>query len=228
MGFLLNCIIQYKILPDHDIKATEDAKQVQASTESSSLTKNQEYITYVVFVIAVIGMLLQSYIGDAGYAIAGLSVAVILISGVMDFNEIRNSISAPIILMSAGVIGVADALGATGLTDLAIRISIRNAGYQRKPLRFDFGILYPDQRTCNSDRFHHRNGLHLRSSGHATCSNMGLDPTAAACRNRYFRMVRTLPSHRRHARYGNGASETTVFGSSVNLQFPSTSSVCCS
>ena len=28
----------------------------------------------------------------------------------MDFNEIRNSISAPIILMSAGVIGIADAL----------------------------------------------------------------------------------------------------------------------
>lgn len=37
-------------------------------------------------------------------------MGIILISGVMDFNEIRNSISAPIILMSAGVIGIADAL----------------------------------------------------------------------------------------------------------------------
>ena len=53
---------------------------------------------------AVIGMILQSNIGDAGYAITGLAVAALLIFGIMDFNEIRNAISAPIILMSAGVI----------------------------------------------------------------------------------------------------------------------------
>ena len=46
------------------------------------------------------------------------SVGAILVAGVMDFKEIRDAISAPIILMSAGVIGVADALGSTGLTDL--------------------------------------------------------------------------------------------------------------
>ena len=45
-------------------------------------------------------------------------MAVLLVIGVMDFKEIRDAISAPIILMSAGVIGVADALGSTGLTDL--------------------------------------------------------------------------------------------------------------
>ena len=181
MGFLLNCIIQYKILPDHDIKATEDAKQVQASTESSSLTKNQEYITYVVFVIAVIGMLLQSYIGDAGYAIAGLSVAVILISGVMDFNEIRNSISAPIILMSAGVIGVADALGATGLTDLVGSTVAGMLGTSVNPfvLILVFCILTSVLATLTGSTI---GTVYIFAPlAIATCSNMGLDPTAAAC-----------------------------------------------
>ncbi|MRE16646.1 membrane transport protein, partial [Escherichia coli] len=48
----------------------------------------------------------------------GISVAVILMAGVLTFKEIRDAISSPIILLSAGVIGVADALGSTGLTKL--------------------------------------------------------------------------------------------------------------
>ena len=88
-------------------EAKEEA--LHAGEQKVALTKNQELITYFSFVLAVVGMILQSKIGDAGYAITGLAVGVILISGVMDFNEIRSSVSAPIILMSAGVIGIADA-----------------------------------------------------------------------------------------------------------------------
>lgn len=117
MGFLANCLIQYKFLPDHPIAAaTEEAKA--QGTSVSTLPKWKEQVTYIAFVVAVVGMILQGKIGDAGYAIAGLSVGAILVAGVMDFKEIRDAISAPIILMSAGVIGVADALGSTGLTDL--------------------------------------------------------------------------------------------------------------
>ena len=119
IGFLVNCIIQYKFLPDHP--TSEDCKDVDVTNgnvTASRLPRWKELTTYGVFIFAVIGMLLQSKIGDAGYAMAGLSVAVILLIGVLDFKEIRDAISAPIILMSAGVIGVADALGSTGLTNL--------------------------------------------------------------------------------------------------------------
>ena len=117
LGFLLNCVIQYKYLPDHPIAAATEEAKAQGVLKTK-LPKWKENVTYIAFVVAVIGMLLQSKIGDAGYAIAGLSVGAILVAGVMDFKEIRDAISAPIILMSAGVIGVADALGSTGLTDL--------------------------------------------------------------------------------------------------------------
>ena len=36
--------------------------------------------------IAVVGMVLQSTIGDRGYAITGLAVGILLVFGVMDFN----------------------------------------------------------------------------------------------------------------------------------------------
>ena len=85
IGFLVWCILAYKIMPDHPIaEAKEEA--LHAGEQKVALTKNQELITYFSFVLAVVGMILQSKIGDAGYAITGLAVGVILISGVMDFN----------------------------------------------------------------------------------------------------------------------------------------------
>lgn len=181
VGFLLNCVIQYKFLPDHPISAaSEDAAKVQEAA-AVSLPKWKENVTYIVFVIAVIGMLLQSTIGDAGYAIAGLSVAVILVTGVMDFKEIRDAISAPIILMSAGVIGVADALGSTGLTDLVGSTVANMLGTNVNPfvMIFVFCILTSVLATLTGSTI--GTVYVFAPLAIATCTSLGLDPTAAAC-----------------------------------------------
>lgn len=179
LGFLLNCVIQYKFLPDHPIAASTDA----AVTEDAapSLPKWKEQVTYIVFILAVVGMLLQSKIGDAGYAIAGLSVGVILVTGVMDFKEIRDSISAPIILMSAGVIGVADALGSTGLTDLVGSTVASMLGTNVNPfvMIFAFCILTSVLATLTGSTI--GTVYVFAPLAIATCTSLGLDPTAAAC-----------------------------------------------
>jgi di/tricarboxylate transporter len=180
MGFLINCLIQYKILPDHPIsEATEDAK-AQGAAEST-LPKWKEQVTYVAFVAAVIGMILQSSLGDAGYAIPGLSVAVILIIGVLDFKEIRDAISAPIILMSAGVIGVADALGSTGLTNLVGSSVAGMLGTSISPfiMILAFCILTSVLATLTGSTI--GTVYVFAPLAIATCTNLGLDPTAAAC-----------------------------------------------
>ena len=180
LGFLLNCLIQYKFLPDHPIAAAEESAKNQGET-ASSLPKWKEQVTYAVFIIAVIGMILQSTIGDAGYAIAGLSVAVILVIGVMDFKEIRDAISAPIILMSAGVIGVADALGSTGLTDLVGSTVAGMLGANVNPfiMIFVFCILTSVLATMTGSTI--GTVYVFAPLAIATCTNLGLDPTAAAC-----------------------------------------------
>ena len=181
VGFLLNCVIQYKFLSDHPISAaSEDAAKVQEAA-AVSLPKWKENVTYIVFVVAVIGMLLQSTIGDAGYAIAGLSVAVILVTGVMDFKEIRDAISAPIILMSAGVIGVADALGSTGLTDLVGSTVANMLGTNVNPfvMIFVFCILTSVLATLTGSTI--GTVYVFAPLAIATCTSLGLDPTAAAC-----------------------------------------------
>lgn len=180
LGFLLNCVLQYKLLPDHPIsEATEDAKAQGAAV--ATLPKWKEQVTYVVFVVAVIGMILQSKIGDAGYAVAGLSVAVILVIGVMDFKEIRDSISAPIILMSAGVIGVADALGSTGLTNLVGSTVANMLGTSINPfvMILVFCILTSVLATLTGSTI--GTVYVFAPLAIATCTSLGLDPTAAAC-----------------------------------------------
>lgn len=180
LGFLLNCFIQYKFLPDHPIsEATEEAKA--HGEAASTLPKWKEYTTYAVFGIAVFGMLLQGKIGDAGYAIAGLSVAVILVIGVLDFNEIRDAISAPIILMSAGVIGVADALGSTGLTELVGKSVAGVLGTNINPflMVFAFCILTSLLATLTGSTI--GTVYVFAPLAIATCTSLGLDPTAAAC-----------------------------------------------
>ena len=177
LGFLAWCLLAYKLMPDHPIAA---AQETAADNHEVTLTKQKEIITYICFVVAVIGMILQSNIGDAGYAITGLAVAALLIFGIMDFNEIRNAISAPIILMSAGVIGIADALGSTGLTNLVGETVAGMLGDNVNPfvLIFVFCILTSVLATLTGSTI--GTVYVFAPMAIATCMNLGLDPTAAA------------------------------------------------
>ena len=180
MGFLINALIQYKFLPDHPISDGETSSNAP-ELKASDLPKWKQNVTYLVFVIAVIGMIMQGTIGDAGYAISGLAVAVILVIGVLDFTEIRDSISAPIILMSAGVIGIANALGSTGLTDLVGSTVAGVLGNNVNPfiLIFVFCILTSVLATLTGSTI--GTVYVFAPMAIATCTSMGLDPTAAAC-----------------------------------------------
>ncbi|ORI01667.1 membrane transport protein [Mammaliicoccus sciuri] len=183
-GFLVNCIIQYKFLPDHPIADAEhEAKGIDKEEEIEHLKmpKWKENVTYGAFIFAVIGMLLQSKIGDAGYALAGISVAVILMAGVLTFKEIRDAISSPIILLSAGVIGVADALGSTGLTKLVGTSVADLLGTNVNPfiMIFVFCILTSLLATLTGSTI--GTVYIIAPLAIAICSALNIDPTAAVC-----------------------------------------------
>ena len=179
LGFLIWCIVAYKIMPDHPIAEADSNAKTQGES-TPVLDKKKEMVTYISFVVAVAGMVLQSTIGDAGYAITGLAVGALLVFGVMDFNEIRNSISAPIILMSAGVIGIADALGNTGLTNLVGETVANMLGGNVNPfvLIFVFCVLTSVLATLTGSTI--GTVYVFAPMAIATCVNLGLDPTAAA------------------------------------------------
>ncbi|MDG2915859.1 SLC13 family permease [Bisgaard Taxon 10/6] len=177
--FLAWCLAAYKILPEHPI-ATATNGNNPAENNENRLSKKQESVTYFSFALAVVGMIAQSYVGDAGYALTGLAVLPIFLAGVLDFTEIRNAISAPIILMSAGVIGVADALGSTGLTEMVGKSVADMLGSDINPflLIFTFCILTSLLATLTGSTI--GTVFVFAPLAIATCLQLGFNPTAAA------------------------------------------------
>lgn len=177
-GFFLNCVLQYRFLPDHPIAQT--AEQAPEENEESVLSKKQEIITYICFIISVISMMANSYIGEAGYAIVGISAGVLLLFGVMDFKELRNAISSPIILMSAAVVGIAETLNSVGFISLVGDAVASKLGTDINPFLLIFGfcllttILTTTTGSTNGTIFM------LAPLAISTCAQMGLNPTAAA------------------------------------------------
>ncbi len=179
LAFLAWCLVAYKSLPSHSID--EASNEVKAKGETTTtMPKWKEYTVYGAFVSAVIGMILQSKIGDAGYAITGLAAALILAVGALDFNEIRNSIASPIILMSAGVIGIADALGNTGLTALVGQTVANMLGNNINPfaLVFTFCVLTSVLATLTGSTI--GTVYVFAPMAISTCVSLGLNPIAAA------------------------------------------------
>lgn len=179
LSYLAWALIGYKVLPNKNVEDTEngDAK-VQETVYD--LPKWKENATYAAFIAAVIGMILQSKFGDAAYMIPGLSAALVLAIGVLNFNEVRNNIGAPIILMSAGVIGVADALGSTGLTALVGKTVANMLGNNVNPfvLIFVFCVLTSVLATLTGSTI--GTVYVFAPMAIATCINLHLNPTAAA------------------------------------------------
>lgn len=91
-----------------------------------------------------------------------------------------NAISAPIILMSAGVIGVADALGSTGLTEMVGKSVADMLGSNINPflLIFTFCILTSLLATLTGSTL--GTVYVFAPLAIATCLELGFDPTAAA------------------------------------------------
>ena len=180
LGFLIWCLVAYKFMPVKDVPATTEAAAAEAAEEAEALPAWQEYVIYGCFIAAIIGMVAQSYIGDQGYAVVATAVCVLLLTKIMNFKEICSNLGAPIILMSAGVIGVAEALGVTGLTNLVGETVAGMLGSNINPfiLVFVFCVLTSVLATLTGSTI--GTVLVIAPMAVATCVSLGWDPTAAA------------------------------------------------
>lgn len=180
LGFLVWCLVAYKFMPAKDVPATTETAAAEAAEETEALPAWQEYVIYGCFVASIIGMVAQSYIGDQGYAVVATAVCVLLLTKIMNFKEICSNLGAPIILMSAGVIGVAEALGVTGLTNLVGETVAGMLGSNINPfiLVFVFCVLTSVLATLTGSTI--GTVLVFAPMAVATCVSLGWDPTAAA------------------------------------------------
>jgi di/tricarboxylate transporter len=180
LGFLVWSLVAYRLLPDHPITEASEYDEVAATTEIEVLPAWKEYSTIAVFIISVVGMMLMSVIGNAAYVIPGLAGAFLLIINVLDFKEVRDNMGAPVILMMAGVIGVADALANSGFTVMIGDVVANSLGNNVSPfiLIFIFALLTS---TCATFTGSNMGSVFIFAPiAIATSMSLGLNPVAAA------------------------------------------------
>lgn len=179
MGFLVWSLVAYRLLPDHPItEPGEEDKKEEA--EVIVLPAWKENLTIALFMLSVAGMMMMNTLGDASYVIPGLAGAILLVINVLDFKEVRDSMGAPVILMMAGVIGVADALANTGFTAMIGDLVADTIGTNFHPffLVLIFALLTS---TCATFTGSNMGSVYIFAPiAIATTISLGLSPVAAA------------------------------------------------
>lgn len=180
LGFLVWSLVAYRLLPDHPISEPSVYGEVAATTEMSAMPAWKEYCTMAAFMISVVGMMLMNMLGNAAYVIPGLAGAFLLIINVINFREVRDNMGAPVILMMAGVIGVADALANSGFTAMIGEVVANSLGTNINPfiLIFIFALLTS---TCATFTGSSMGSVFIFAPiAIATSISLGLNPVAAA------------------------------------------------
>lgn len=179
-AFLVWCLVAFKLLPDHPLSDASQADIDRASAELEKLPKWKENVVIISFVVAIVAMMMMNKIGNAAYVIPGLCGAVCLFIGVLDFKEVRDSMGAPVILMMAGVIGVADALANSGFTAMLGESMAKAMGGSANAFLviLVFGLLTS---TCATFTGSNMGSVYIFAPiAIATCMSLGLNPVAAA------------------------------------------------
>lgn len=181
IAFLAWCLAAYRLLPDHPIAAAEeDAHAKIEKTKAVPMEPWKEKVTVVAFVVSVVGMMMINTLGSVANVIPGLAAMALLFMKVIDFKEYRENMFAPVILMTAGVIGVADALANSGFTAMIGEVIVTALGTNVAPLLVIilFALLTS---TCATFTGSNMGSVYIFAPiAIAACMSLGLNPTAAA------------------------------------------------
>lgn len=179
LAFLAWALVAYRLLPDHPI-AEPAVNEDQLPSHGAHIPAWKENVTIAMFLISVVAMMLMSQLGNLAYVIPGLAAFVVLFIKMVDFQEFRDNLFAPVILMMAGVIGVADALAKTGFTALVGK-TVANAVGTNVPvfvLVLVFALLTSTAATFTGSNI--GSVMIFAPIAIATCMSMGISPVAAA------------------------------------------------
>lgn len=181
VAFLVWSLVSYKLLPDHPIAAAEEDAQAKIEkTKAVPMEPWKEKVTVIAFVVSVVGMMLINTLGNVAYVVPGLAAMALLFMKVVDFKEFRENMFAPVILMMAGVIGVADALANSGFTAMIGEVIATALGTNVAPLLVVilFALLTS---TCATFTGSNMGSVYIFAPiAIAACMSLGLNPTAAA------------------------------------------------
>ena len=101
-------------IPSESIAVTGSS----AKKEVAPLDPVREIIGYVTFVVVLLGLLFSSQLGLKTWEVAMAGALVIAATGVLNKQELINSMNLSMVLLYVGALGIGTALSSTGAADL--------------------------------------------------------------------------------------------------------------
>ncbi|WP_077612823.1 SLC13 family permease [Clostridium sp. Marseille-P2415] len=107
----LYCLFFWKLMP----KGREvDQSKLKETKKKEMLSRGQETLVYIVFVIVMLLMMLNKWTGNLLYLAPAFGVLVLIYAKILKVEEAVKDMTADMVWMIAGVLVVADALGKSG------------------------------------------------------------------------------------------------------------------
>lgn len=109
------CIFCYRLIP----KSTLQQDKVQSAREVKQMSKRDEIITFVVFIVVALGFMFKNQIGDDMSNILPVAgILFMIVTGVMSAQEVVRIVTSDMIWMVAGISVMSTALAQSGVGDL--------------------------------------------------------------------------------------------------------------
>ena len=109
------CLIAWRVLPKKSELNTTGFKEVKDTAE---LPPAQEKLVYIVFVAVMAVLVLNKWTGSLMYVAPAIGVLVLIYGKALTVPEVTKALTADMIFLMAGVLGVATAVNSTGAGEL--------------------------------------------------------------------------------------------------------------
>lgn len=109
-------LFAYKLMPNTQFDSNQ--LKTKKKDDGPQLDKTHETIIYVVFVLVMISLFFGNVLGDKMYVIPAIGIIALILTKAVSVKEAVGAMTQDAVWMIAGVLVMADALGATGAGDL--------------------------------------------------------------------------------------------------------------
>ena len=110
-------IFAYKLLPHKAVDRT-GVEEIKTASNAPVMSKWDETITYVAFVVMILFMVLNQWTGSLLYIGPALCAVVLVFLKVITVEDVKKGITVDLIFMLAGIFTLTDALSSTGAGEM--------------------------------------------------------------------------------------------------------------
>lgn len=117
IAIALYTVFGYKLLP-HKTTDLSSVEKKTAAAQTATMSKRDETITYIVFIIMLAVMIFNKITGNLMYIGPAVCAFFLIFAKVVTIDEAKKSITADLIFMLAGIFTLTNALSSTGAGNL--------------------------------------------------------------------------------------------------------------